>query len=761
MAKSWTERVSEYPLVRRVMYFFPVQLIFVHLKNNQFLVLIWFLLISFLSRGILEKYGVPYLFLTPEYLGEVSFISYFFIGFSFGGFIMAFNMSSYIINGHRFPFIATLSRPFYKYFLNNAFWWLSLVIAYLYFSISFLIEENYYSSWDIVIFMMGFVVGFALIITLNLAYFFNTNKDFTKIFGKKADDYFQEKDKPVKGLLHKKVQWDKFFNPDREWTIETYLSSIKKISIARNTVHYDHSMLRKVFEQNHLNAALFEIAIFISIIMLSFGSDVSYFMIPAGASLTLMFTMMIMLTSAIHSWFRGWSPAVMLGLFLVFNYFSQFDFFNPPNKAYGMDYSGAPAEYSLKVLNRHSNPINFRNDYLHTVGIMENWKRKVKKTLPSKSDKPKMIFITTTGGGMRSGLWSFYCTQFADSITDGKLLNQTQLISGSSGGLIGMSYIRELMLRQKNGEVEDLYSNYYSDNLSKDILNRLGFSWTVNDLIFKFRSFDDGDYTYKKDRGYAFEAQLNNNTDNVLDRRLYEYYQPEAKSEIPMLILSPTIVNDGRRLLISPQPISYLTFIAPQYNIKNNFLVEAAEFRRLFKEQDADNLRFTTALRMSSTFPYVMPIAHLPSDPVIEIMDAGIRDNYGTQTMLKYLYTFRNWIANNTSGVIIVQIRDTEKATPTKSNGSNTFLKAVSSPVGSIYGNLFAMQDYDHDQLMQYASEWFNNDIHVIDLVLHHEEETELSMSWHLTEREKKEVIKSIKAKDNQSSLEQLQRLLK
>jgi hypothetical protein len=718
------------------------------------------LLIAFCSRTILVKYGVPYLFLTPEYLGEVSFLSYFFIGFSFGGFMMAFNMSSYIINGHRFPFIATLSRPFYKYFVNNIFWWLSLVLAYLYFTISFLIEDGHYSGWEILKFMIGFLTGFALIITLNLAYFMNTNKDFTKLFGKKADDYFDESEKPVKGILHKKVHWDKFFNPDREWTIETYLTNFNKVAIARNTVHYDQSMLRQVFEQNHFNAAIFEIAVFISIIFLSFGSDITYFMIPAGASLTLMFTMFIMLTSAVHSWFRGWSPAVILGLFLLFNYFSKFDTFSPPNKAYGLNYDVEPAPYNLNVLNQYSNPINFRNDYLHTVGIMEKWKRKVKAINPDKKKKPKMIFITTTGGGMRSGLWSFYCAQYADSITDGRLLKQTQLISGSSGGLIGMAYLRELMLRQQQGEVADLYSNYYSDNLSKDILNRLGFSLTVNDLIFKFRSFEDGNYTYKKDRGYAFEAQLNANTDYVLDRRLYEYYTPESESNIPMLVLSPTIVNDGRRLLISPQPISYLTYNGPQYNIKNNALVEAAEFRRVFKYQNADNLKFTTALRMSSTFPYVMPITHLPSDPVTEIMDAGIRDNYGVQTSLKYLYTFRNWIANNTSGVIIVQIRDDKKINETKDNGSNTFLKAISSPLGSIYGNLFAMQDYDHDQLMQYASEWFNNDIHVIDFVLHHKDEQQLSMSWHLTESEKKEVLNSIEYQDNQRSLARLKKLL-
>ena len=48
------------------------------------------------------------------------------------------------------------------------------------------------------------------------------------------------------------------------------------------------------------------------------------------------------------------------------------------------------------------------------------------------------------------------------------------------------------------------------------------------------------------------------------------------------------------------------------------------------------------------------------------------------------------------------------------------------------------MQDYDHDQLIQFAGEWFDNKIDVIDMVLENTEEKQLSLSWHLTESEKR-----------------------
>ena len=106
-----TEKITNTVLFRKVFYFFPVQLIFVHLKNNPILMTVWFIIVGINTRLISEKYGVPFLFLSPEYLGDVGFLSYCIVGFSFGGYIMAFNISSYVTNGYRFPFIATLAKP--------------------------------------------------------------------------------------------------------------------------------------------------------------------------------------------------------------------------------------------------------------------------------------------------------------------------------------------------------------------------------------------------------------------------------------------------------------------------------------------------------------------------------------------------------------------------------------------------------------------------------------------------------------------------
>lgn len=743
-------------------YFFPVQLFLVQIKHSKLLLLTWFLVAGFITQTLLKKYGVPYLYLTPEYLGEVSFISYFILGFSFGGFIMAFNISSYIINGHRFPFLATLARPFFKYFINNVIWSGTLLLMYLSCTTYFLAVSEQKTVLEILRFLIGFLIGLVLIITFILVYFINTNKDFTRLFGKKAEDYFDEQThviKPVIGILHKKISWKSFFNNDRGWTVKSYLSNFKKVSIARNIAHYDYAMLQQVFQQNHINAALFEIAVFLSIVFFSFASDVTYFMIPAGASLNLMLTMLLMLTSALHSWFRGWSDWVLVLLLVGLNFLSQFSFFNPPNRAYGLNYTNEPAVYSHENFRNLNNPINYRNDYLHGLSILEKWKQK-NLSLQGKT-KPKMVLLTSTGGGMRCALWAFLCAQQLDSLLDERLMDHAQLITGSSGGLIGLAYYRELFLQKKEHKVTDIGSAYYVNNMSKDLLNRLGFSWTVNDLLLKLQSFEDAGFKYKKDRGYAFEQQLIENTDGALGKRLYEYYKPEVDATIPMLLISPTIVNDGRRLLISPQPISYLSTMEPQSNVTNDYTYESVEFKRLFKNQNANQLRFSSALRMSSSFPYVMPMAQLPSTPVMEIMDAGIRDNYGIQSTLKFMYTFRNWLSANTSGVIIIQVRDSDKKKETQDNGKNTIFNALSAPLGTVYKNLFVMQDFQHDQLIQYASEWFNSELELVDLVLNKGQTSGLSLSWHLTRKEKNQIYEALQHPENQKAFQYIKQKLK
>jgi hypothetical protein len=61
---------------------------------------------------------------------------------------------------------------------------------------------------------------------------------------------------------------------------------------------------------------------------------------------------------------------------------------------------------------------------------------------------------------------------------------------------------------------------------------------------------------------------------------------------------------------------------------------------------------------MSASFPWVSPAVNLPTEPPLRVVDAGYYDNYGVNVAAAWLHLHEDWIVANTSGVVLVQIRD-------------------------------------------------------------------------------------------------------
>ncbi len=143
------------------------------------------------------------------------------------------------------------------------------------------------------------------------------------------------------------------------------------------------------------------------------------------------------------------------------------------------------------------------------------------------------------------------------------------------------------------------------------------------------------------------------------------------------------------------------------------------------------------------------------------MIDAGYRDNYGLETTLSFIETFNDWIAENTSGVVIIQIRDKNKTAPIDTNPPQTFLEALSKPMGSFYGNLFNVQDFNQNKQIQMADIWCKSKIEFIDLQLHNEVNDHISLNWHLTNKEKKKVFASLSYGENKIAIQRIVDLLK
>jgi hypothetical protein len=741
----------------RIIYSFAIQLVVMHIKKNQLMLLYWLLLFGFVSQSFSKRFGIPYLFLDPEYLGKVNIISFFIVGVACGVFIMAFNISSYILNSFRFPFLASLSKSFQKYTFNNFIIPLLFIILYVAEVVYFQYFSQFKTPWEIAVNISGFLSGIFLVVLFTLRYFLLTNKDIYKLFGVEQADAANKLTDSTAGVAKKPLNKRRKFTNSKTWHVETYFVLPFNTRLVRNTEHYKHYMLQSVFKQNHINAAVMELIVFSVFILLGLFREFKLFQIPAAASVILLFTMFIMLSGVFRFWLKSWANTGLVILFIVLNYFSQFEFFNQRNKAIGLDYSQPRKEYSIDVLDT-PDPNLIERDKAQTLLILEKWKHKwnVRGV-----EKPKLVVVNISGGGLRSSLFTFRTMQVVDSVLNGQLMDHTRLIAGSSGGVIGASYYRGLFLENKALLMDTTVTSRRRllDNISSDLLNTTAFSFTVSDIFMSMQSFREGKNTYYKDRGYAFEKQLNENLGYVLDKKLGDYVQPEQQAEIPMLIVSPTIINDGRVMMISPVGISYMLQQTTDTLSTFQFAPDGIEYTRFFAGNNPLNTRYTSILRMNATFPYIMPAASMPTIPPIEVMDAGIRDNYGVLNSVRFIYEFREWIKNNTSGIVFVQIRDTNKKMRLSNTSLSTIVQKITAPVRNVSGNFLLMQDYIQDDYLKYMSAWLECPIDFVPFQLPQLDE-KIALSWHLTEKEKKFLRDAIYTSDNKKSLERMGSLL-
>jgi hypothetical protein len=752
----------------RILFFFPVQLLLLHLKKNHLTLLCWLLLFAYITKGIGMKYGIPYLFLYPEYFGTANIWSFLLLGFALGGFITAFNLFTYTSHAYRFPFVATLARPFLKFNLNNGLIPTAFVATYLWCSGKLQLEKELVPPGAMLLHLFGFLLGIGLFLMIALLYFTRTNIDIHKVLGKEAEAYRPDemmediipRVPPMRQQQRKATRWLRREQHLHKWRVDSYLTWPLRLTLARSSAHYDKDLLRGVLWQNHINGSIFEIAVVVSFIALGAFSNTAFFAIPAGASIFLLFTMLLMLFSALTSWMKGWMVTFLLAVAIVMNLLSlRTQRFLADSQAYGLDYEAPPAPYDRAHLHAlATDTATARKDAEAYLPVLRTWLEH-NRTLPHGGGKPQFIIINTSGGGSRAMLWTFRCLQVADSILGGELMQRSALMTGSSGGLIGATYYRQLVLASGNGRHAPAGDPVHLDEMAADILNPVTFSLVSNDMFIRYRSVPDGDRSYTLDRGYAFERRLDSLTEGLLNIRIGDMARVEREAKVPMLVVSPTSANDGRRLLIAAQPIAYLANIQPTGPVTSLVEAESVEFQKLFSDHDPGNLKLSSALRMNASFPYITPVVSLPSMPKMRVMDAGARDNYGYRTTIMFLYTYREWLKENTGGVTILQMRDMQRELDVKPAGRSLFGRLL-DPVGSIYDNFVRSQDQDYDLMVKQASAWMPVPLHIVDLQLRHADEDEISLSWHLTAVEKKQVLATTQAPDNQAAFALLRTLV-
>ena len=295
--------------------------------------------------------------------------------------------------------------------------------------------------------------------------------------------------------------------------------------------------------------------------------------------------------------------------------------------------------------------------------------------------KPILVAVATCGGALRAGLWTAAVLDAIEhEVPD--FPRHVRFVTGASGGMVGAALFVTSRandpLTGKPGQPNHA-TGAIAGRLANDYLSPIVRQFILRDLPLAILP-----WRQSYDRGHALEDAL------VADRGLSELgytfahlLDSERAGEIPSLVFSPMLVEDGRRLLISNLDLADLTTIggedilsedpaeiedliasetheslSPRDTLEFRKInaISAIEFFRLFP-QARSSFQVVTAVRMNATFPVVTPAGVLPTETPRQVVDAGYYDNYGVDLASALIFAHRDWLARNTRGVLLVQIR--------------------------------------------------------------------------------------------------------
>jgi hypothetical protein len=716
-------------------YSLPVQTLVMQIRYQKFVLFCWLLFFLIVNNQFGEMLGIPYLFLEPSYMGEVGFFSMFLVGCGLGTFITAYMISTFITHSYRFHFLAMENRPFFVFYYNNLVVPVAFVLFYSYSFLKFQVYIIGEFQWGIVSNLGGLYLGIMMITVFILLYFFRTNRNFMQVFGEKAARSMR----PRRVIIAKARA-----GMGVKVRVDYYFAGLFRLASPDPNEPAEFRKLVQILNQNHGNALFLEFLLMAVIICLGLLERRPEFQMPAGMSIFFLFSILLMLISAIVFWFRKLGPLAMVGLVLAYLFFDNVSVMQKHHPALGMNYEIESAPYTLNGLRNISTAENISADVANTIATLNRW-RSDYEVFHGYNTKPKAVIVCTSGGGLRSAYFTMRIMQRLDSLTEGRFMESTRLISGASGGMVGAAAFREMFLNKKLGQMEDIWNPALSRRITKDLLNRICLKLVSGMFLPTAKEYVGGS-AYDSDRGWSFDDQLIANLELFKDRRLGDYVAYEEGALIPQMIFSPVVIHDGRRMYISAIPATYLT---RNYNYEGKLEdgVAGIDFRRFFRKQDADSLLFVTALRMNASFPMITPYVSLPTNPPMEIMDAGVADNYGLETASRFLRHFATWFQENTSGLLLLQIRDSKlQSMDVPKYESTNIIKQILDPIGTTYSAYYMSTDLGNEQHINYMDAEMKGKLKYVSFQYEPADSGGLraSLSWHLTQREVQGIEKSL-----------------
>jgi hypothetical protein len=363
------------------------------------------------------------------------------------------------------------------------------------------------------------------------------------------------------------------------------------------------------------------------------------FIVPAGFVIAIAFSLAVSVYGAVRWWCAGFATIALFAAFAVWVLLAAAPGYRHTLRDFEAAYHDPkPITWGNRVSPAMAN-------LLPPAEVLANWKARV----PSVAGQPRLVIVAVDGGGIRAATWAVsLLTAIEKDVPE--FPYHLKVITGASGGMVGSAYYVASLMPPVPGQVPThqtrsgarLSREEMVAAISTDSLEAVARKLIFGDLSpLPFRAWND--------RGYALEREWEKSTE-VLASTFGDLWAGEKEGWRPSLVVSPVIVEDGRRLLISNLDLEPLT--RPGHGDS----LSALELRRMIP--GAEGLRLSSAVRMSASFPYVTPAAELPTIPLRRVVDAGYYDNHGVDLAMRWILHNEGALRAATSQIALIEIPD-------------------------------------------------------------------------------------------------------
>ncbi len=361
--------------------------------------------------------------------------------------------------------------------------------------------------------------------------------------------------------------------------------------------------------------------------------------VPAGFVIAIAFSLAVSVYGAVRWWCAGFTTTALFGAFAIWVALAALPGYRHTLRDFQAAYDDPkPVTWSDRISPAEAN-------LLPSAEVLASWKSRV----PSVANHPRLVIVAVDGGGIRAATWAVsILTALEGDVPE--FPYHLRVMTGASGGMVGSAYFVASLAPPSPGQGPLHRSASHARLGREDMLAAISadsLEPAVRKLIFgdlfplPFRAWAD--------RGYALEREWEARTE-VLSATFADLGPGEKEGWRPSLVVSPVIVEDGRRLLISNLDLEALT--RPGHGDS----VSALELRRMIP--GAERLRISSAVRMSASFPYVTPAAELPTIPLRRVVDAGYYDEHGVDLALRWILHNEAALRAAAAQIALIEIPD-------------------------------------------------------------------------------------------------------